>query len=224
MNALGNEGLTVLDQVAETCSNNPKEPKCEEIMTTMGKMLIKAGANVDGGSGFEISPLMAAIATRKCLLVRELLQANCGPKVVRKGTIIYNYLDRDRVIGNFMGASFYSHIMDCAAFLFLDCCSTPEYQDIQELFVQYFESEKESLAEQGIHPPPVSLARLCRVVIRASLPRGRTFQGAVDQLPLPENIKDFIGLRSEEPEPPAVRLMLPDCLECAQRWQQQQAQ
>ena len=49
----------------------------------------------------------------------------------------------------------------------------------------------------GLCPPPVPLPllRLCRVAIRPLLPKGPAFLTAVDQLPLPRQIRDLIAFR-----------------------------
>ena len=85
VNALGFGGLTVLDQVSRTITSDPSEPKTEETVLTMGKMLIDAGATVEGEYDTETSPILAAILTGKHLLVREFMLANFRIKVVRRG-------------------------------------------------------------------------------------------------------------------------------------------
>ena len=212
VNALGFGSMTVLDQVAQKDTTpkadgvvgflnqdnqedmtDPNKPTPEDVMTAMGKILIQAGADVDGTHDFEYSPLMSAIVTRKCRLVRDLLQANCNTNMVREVT--FTHLG-PQAICNFLQASVKNHTMDCATYIFVDCCSTPELQDVQEIFFEYFATKKELLADQGIHPSPVSLSRLCRVALRDALPRGCSFQGAVDRLPLAPHVRRFVGLRS----------------------------
>ena len=195
VNAPGFGGLTVLDQVSRTITSDPSEPKTEETVLTMGKMLIDAGATVEGEYDTETSPILAAILTGKHLLVREFMLTNFRIKVVRRGPgpIIQPFRE---LLCNFLRACFQSNIMDIASYIYVDCCCCPDGQELWTIFFEYFATKKELLAEQGIHPSPVSLSRLCRVALRAALPRGRTFQGAVDQLPLAPHVRRFVGLRS----------------------------
>ena len=190
------KGKTVLNQVTEARLVSPNKLRPEETTAEIVRLLIEAGADVEGGNP-GLTPVMTAMASSQCLVVRELLGANCSTKMLPRGVVIAKDLPRNKAIYNFMKASYKGDCVDCASYLLADCCTAPKNREVQGLFYHILRQVNESLAKQGILQPPVSLARLCRVVVRASLPRGREFQRALDQLPLPRPIKDFVMLQRD---------------------------
>ena len=175
-----------------------KRPYQLGIMTEMGRMLIEAGVDVDGENSVRFNPLVYSVYTEKCGLVRELLQANCETKRFREDVRTEGgTLKSGEVLNEKLTNAYEEHYMHFASFLYVDCCCAPEDQHIQQIFFDFCGDHEESLRKEGIDldRPPLSLTRLCRVALRSSLPRGRSFQSAVDQLPLPSLLRDFVGLR-----------------------------
>ena len=187
VNALFTDGLNILMEIPQTVGNDVKARKD---MVTLMQMVIEAGASVDWDSS-KNNPLTAALAHGNPALLRELLLVNCPTKMVRKGTLLSDLADRDDAIWHMTSWTTNKPEFDFVEYLFLDCCCSPEDKDIQELFYDACNCNCREFGER----PPLSLVRLCRVALRSSLPRGRSFQSAVDQLPLPSLLKDFVALR-----------------------------
>ena len=196
VNAQGSDGQNLLYTIAATDVEG--EVDREEILTKMGRLLIEAGIDVDGGTDEELNPLTYCIRRPKSALFKELLLANCDTKMFRKETkrcCSSKCVHRDRDLRNFL---LFAHIDKCvyfATYLFVDCfCG---HRDVQQMFFAFFTKYETFRKSEGLDldRPPLSLTRLCRVALRSSLPRGCSFQSAVDQLPLPSLLKDFVGLR-----------------------------
>ena len=148
------------------------------------EMIIKAGADVNFNTRRGDTPLQIAISSYNIAGAWLLLQANCSVKVTRK--LVF--------AREFMGTTILAEAQYCAVFLFGDFCQTTEDQQI------FFDlSRTERMLENGepldLTRPPLSLARLCRLAVRATLPSGAAFPPAVDKLPLPTYTKDYIALR-----------------------------
>ena len=207
VNILGPSGENVLNNVATAVSSAGHKGE-QEMAAEMGRLLIEAGIDLNGG---DVDPLISCIFHSNFGLLKALLQANCETKGLRHDAMIEADWDLHDGLQDFLSDAFEEHYMHITSFLYLDCCCDPEDQNIQEMFFvfcgdkeeQQFLSDfcgdhEEALTYDGIDldRPPLSLTRLCRVALRSSLPRGRSFQSAVDQLPLPSLLKDFVGLRS----------------------------
>ena len=200
LNNLGGYGGNLLNHVASypLSYGLTRRPYQLGIMTEMGRMLIEAGIDVDDGHCVRFNPLVYSVYTEKCGLVRELLQANCETKRFKEAARTDSRtLNSGDSLSEYLTDAYEEHYMHFASFLYVDCCCAPEDQHIQQIFFDFCGDHEESLRKEGIDldRPPLSLARLCRVALRSSLPRGCSFQSAVDQLPLPSLLKDFVGLR-----------------------------
>ena len=194
---VGQHGINLLsDIVTVPMSVESKRPRQQEIHTKMGRTLIEAGNDVDGGDCAGFNPLVTCIRTGNCGLLKALLQANCETKKLRG-----HPLNCSDFLSKYLTDAYEEHYMHFASFLYVDCCCAPEDQHIQQIFFDFCGDHEESLRKEGLDldRPPLSLTRLCRVALRFSLPRGRSFQSAVDQLPLPSLLKDFVGLQ-ESPQ------------------------
>ena len=151
--------------------------------------VLKAGALVDGINPSHSSPLDNALLSENFLVVKQLLQANSAGK-----------LDR-RVINNSRIALMHSAVQngtkDMATFIFGDAYSSGPNQDLQQMIYDLSLTPEASVNDEtiGLNRPPVSLYRLCRLAVRATLPKGPAFPCAVDQLPLAIHVKDFIAMR-----------------------------
>ena len=149
------------------------------------EMIIEAGADVNFNTRHGDTPLQIAISSYNIAGAWLLLRANCSVKVTRK--LVF--------AREFMGTTILAEAQYCAVFLFGDFCQTTEDQQV------FFDlSRTEWMLENGepldLTRPPLSLARLCRLAVRATLPSGAAFSPAVDKLPLPTYTKDYIALRA----------------------------
>ena len=174
----GQGGRTVLNYAATT-NFYVRDPDGE-----MVALLIKGGADVDGAKNADMSPLESAIYSKNTLAIRELVQGNCDCKIQRfennyHGLRFMQLCDEDP---NDVDLSEYT------AFILVESSSAEEQLHYYDRYPKY--SEK-----IGISAPPISLVRMCRLVLRSSLPKGAAFLTAVDQLPLPRTLRDFIALR-----------------------------
>ena len=175
--------------------------------------LIQDGADVNAVCSDGHTPLMEFMDYPDFHIILQLLQANSSGRVTLKDL-------KDDKICHFMREAILNGATDCAEFMFQDSCSLKEDQDLQQRFIdlslkpesrvnQEDFGETETIGLYGLlceqeildamsldlSPPPLSLYRLCRLVIRASLPKGPAFLTAVDQLPLASLVRDFIALR-----------------------------
>ena len=175
--------------------------------------LMEEGADVDAKCSEGLTPLMEFMDSPNFKIIRLLLQANCNSQVAMKGV-------GEQEISCFMREAILNGAIDCAEFMFQDSCSLNEDQDLQQRFIdlslrpesrvnQEDFGETETIGLYGLlcereilemayidlSPPPLSLYRLCRLAIRASLPKGPAFLKAVDQLPLARHVRNFIALR-----------------------------
>ena len=145
------------------------------------RMLIDAGANVDGDPNADRTPLESALYSCNLVAVRGLLQSNCSGRISKAKN---NYS-----IVFFMHNALSENARDCASFILSDSCCTEDQHMYYGLSPFYTE-------EIGLCVPPISLARMCRLVFRSRLPKGRMFLSAVDRLPLPPQLRNFIALRA----------------------------
>ena len=164
-------------------------------------IVLKAGAHVDGINPSYSSPLDTAVSIKdhdqngfalsykNIVAVQHLLQANSSGKLQRLGL-------NDRRI-DFMRLAVQKGVKDMATFIFGDACSSGPNQDLQQTIYDLSLTPEASVDGEtiGLDRPPVSLYRLCRLAVRATLPKGLAFPSAVDQLPLAIHVKDFIALR-----------------------------
>ena len=175
--------------------------------------LIQDGADVDAVCSDGHTPLMEFMDYPDFKIMRQLLQANSSGRVTLKDL-------QDNEICRLMRKAILNGATDCAEFMFQDSCSLNEDQDLQQRFIdlsmrpesrvnQEDFGETETIGLYGLlreqeildatsldlSPPPLSLYRLCRLAMRASLPKGPAFLKAVDQLPVASLVRDFIALR-----------------------------
>ena len=183
---LNGDGQFILYQIAFASKDT------QELRDMSGE-LIEAGADVDRANYNGITPLVAAIYGENTLMIKALLQANCNPDIVTKE---HPLCERKNLLFCFLCQ--HRTAMDYAVYLLVDCCYEVEKQAVQNYF---FKSVKKQI--QGLEidiskygSPPIPLYRLCRVAVRALLPRGNTFPRAVDKLPLPKSVKDFVAFRT----------------------------
>ena len=162
------------------------------IAAEMMEKLIIAGLDVDSISPYERTPLMNSIKAFNPLVSRLLLQVNCSCKL--------KMFSNDSQVASFMCNATYEDCQDCATFLFGDCLSSPEDQDLQKYYYNLSLTPRalEDGESIGLSPPPTSLYRLCRLALRASLPKGLAFLPAVQKLELPHHVRDFVSLMSDE--------------------------
>ena len=148
------------------------------------EMSIKAGADVNFNTRYGKTPLQIAVNSVNVAGAWLLLQANCSEKITRK-------VDKAR---QFMVQAIKEDAQSCAVFIFGDFCQTTEDQ---RLFFDLSQTKEAMVNGDGVGltRPPLSLARLCRLAVRATLPSGAAFPPAVDKLPLPTYTKDYIALR-----------------------------
>ena len=193
---------TVLNKVAGL-SDGDEGPASPKERAHLIDVLIRAGADVDGSIHPEPTPLTDdrtpltdAIFSRNCPIVRQLLQANCRGKVSRMESCValLHHTYRDTKFTNFMQRSIKEDCVDCATFVFGEACRD---SNLRKLFLTLSLLPQASVNGEtiGLCRPPYSLFRLCRIAVRSSLPKGPTFLDAVDQLPLPFHVKDFIAFR-----------------------------
>ena len=183
LNAKTRAGESILHVVA-------RDSETPNIAADMMEKLIHAGLDVDSMSPYQ-TPLMNSIEAFNPLVAQLLLQANCSCKLKK-----FSY---DSQVAGFMAESTYRNSQDCATFLFGDCLSSPEDQDLQKYYYNLSLTEEalEDGESIGLSPPPTSLLRLCRLAVRASLPKGLTFLTAVEKLPLPRILRDFVTLQGK---------------------------
>ena len=179
-----------------------------ENMSKICKILIDAGADVNARSDLNLTPINDTTHSCNFLVVRQLLQVNAE-------VCLFPGFPKSRY-SNFMRESILQNAKDCAAYVLQDSlCFSWEYvapqgavdlpedmitQDaLSELSSEpeamVYHEEKEDYETVGLSPLPISLYRMCRVAVRATLPSGPTFPDAVDQLPLAQHVKDFIAFR-----------------------------
>ena len=178
------QGETVLHVVAWN-----KGGETPTMAAEMMETLIKAGADIDCVSDHGRTPLMDAVRSASPRMVRLLLQANCSCKMTK--------FPDDRQVVKFMRQTILDESEDCATFLFGDSWSLPEDQDLREHY--YNLSLTPGASDLGdtieLSRPPTSLYRLCRLALRALLPKGLAFLRAVEELPLAPHVRDFVALR-----------------------------
>ena len=174
VNANWGQGGTVLNFAASTNLYD------QELDGEMVALLIKGGADVDGAKNADMSPLESAICSKNMLAVSELLRANCSGRIQR--------FESDYTALYFLSLAIEEDVKDCAAFVLGDSSHKKDQRDYYKMCPEYSR-------EIGICLPPISLARMCRLVLRESLPKGASFLTAVDKLPLPRTLRDFIALR-----------------------------
>ena len=181
--------VDVPDSAGETPLHRASGQPCKilsEKQAAMCEILIQAGANVDVPGYTGLTPLMKAVKLSHLSIVRQLLQANCAATMTM--TIPVYYLTA------FMAEARATNATDCATFIFGDSCSSTQDQR----FFYDLSLRPEAMVNGktvGLSKPPVSLLRLCRKAVRRVLPKGPAFLRAVDRLPLPTDIKDFIALQ-----------------------------
>ena len=190
-----------------------KRDKDEYYREATSYILIQDGADVNAVCADGHTPLMEFMDYPDFQIIRQLLQANSSGRVTLKD------LEDDKIC-HFMREAILNGATDCAEFMFQDSCSLNKDQDLQQRFIDLsmrpesrvnqedfgetetiglygLLSEREILetASLDLSPPPLSLYRLCRLAIRASLPKGPAFLKAVDQLPVASLVRDFVALR-----------------------------
>ena len=179
-----------------------------ENMSKICKILIDAGADVNARSDLNLTPINDTTHSCNFLVVRQLLQVNAE-------VCLFPGFPKSRY-SNFMRESILQNAKDCATYVLQDSlCFSWKYvapqravnllkdmitQDaLSELSSEpeamVYHEEKEDYETVGLSPLPISLYRMCRVAVRATLPSGPTFPDAVDQLPLAKHVKDFIAFR-----------------------------
>ena len=197
-------GRTVLHMAAGVVGGTRKP----ENMSKICKFLIDAGADVNARCHFNLTPMNDTTHSCNFLVVRQLLQVNAE-------ICLFPGFPKSRY-SNFMRESILQNAKDCATYVLQDSlCFSWEYvvpqravnllkdmitQDaLSELSSEpeamVYHEEKEDYETVGLSPLPISLYRMCRVAVRATLPSGPTFPDAVDQLPLAKHVKDFIAFR-----------------------------
>ena len=183
----------IMNEVAEIRWPDPSTPNIKDTMTAMAEVLIEAGADVDAGNKPQ-TPLMDTVIALNYSMARLFLQANCD-------TVLLDEYDctlfsRDELYGDFLRES--KGNTDCATYVMVDACCAEDDQEIQKLYFECFKENKELVDDLGVQleHPPISLYRLCRVAVGASLPTGRAFHKAEEQLPLPQHVKDFVAFRN----------------------------
>ena len=159
-------------------------PAKREKAVHLTELLIKAGVDVNLRNYYGTTSLESAVNSANVPGAWLLLQANCSVKITRK-------------VGNarqFMVKAIKQNAQSCAVFVFGDFCQTTEDQ---QLFFDLSQTKKVMVNGElvDLTRPPLSLARLCRLAVRATLPSGAAFPPAVDKLPLPRYTKDYVALR-----------------------------
>ena len=160
------------------------------------EMLIREGADVNLLNSFKATPLESAVSAANVAGAILLLQANCAFKVSRdvKQPPHISKSQHEKEFKRFMAEALKQNAQYCAIFIFSDsCCSSEDQQYFCDISLQ-----PEAMVDGeriGLTRPPLSLARLCRLAVRATLPSGAAFSPAVDKLPLPTYTKDYVALR-----------------------------
>ena len=190
------ENRKILNEVAEMRFHDAEMPHIHELMTNMAEVLIEAGADVDGADSVDRTPLMEAVIACNYSMVKLFLQANCNMEMLDEDCDLCQTLERDDIFKEFLRDS--KGYTDCVTYIMVDACCAEDDQEIQKLYFQCFQENEELVDDLGVQleHPPISLFRLCRVAVRASLPTGRAFHKAVEQLPLPPLVKDFVAFQT----------------------------
>ena len=176
---------TILTSLLRDCHPEVQNsPRIQKKLIYLIEMMIKAGADVNLNSRYGRTPLEVAISSCTVTGAWLLLQANCSVKITRE---VINF-------PMFMVRAVEEEAQSCAIFVFGDFCQTTK--DQQVFFdISCEERTLENIEPLGLTRPPLSLARLCRLAVRAILPSGAAFSPAVDKLPLPRHVKDYVALR-----------------------------
>ena len=175
VNARNSHGETTLQRLLGIYCSGEREKTmaaCE--------WLIDAGAEVDLNNPGGKSLVECAVLYRYVPVVKILLQVNC-PVGMKK-----SFLDPCR----FMHVAVKEKAKDCAVFIFGDSCSTEDqlfFYDISHRLGAMLDGES-----IGLSRPP--MYRLSRRVVRSLLPTGPAFLPALNGLPLPRNVQDFVAL------------------------------
>ena len=177
VNVRNSDGETTLQRLLRIYSSSEREERmaaCE--------WLIDAGADVDLNTEGK-SLVECAARYRYVPVVKKLLQANC-PVRLKKTFFDPSY---------FMHVAVKEKAKDCAIFIFGDSSSTED-----QLFFHDVSHQPDAMLDGesiGLSRPPISLYRLSRRVVRSLLPTGPAFIPALNGLPLPRNVQDFVALR-----------------------------
>ena len=188
------DGTKILNEVAQIRLNQNEDPTMAEI----AKVLVEAGADVDGAIDSERTPLMDAVVSCNCPMAREFLQANCDTEMMDEDSDMCHMIKRSVLLEGFIRCC--ESDMACATYILVDACCAERDQQAQRLYFKYLQENKELLSSAGVQleRPPISLYRLCRVAVRSTLPKGCVFRKALDQLPLPQHVMDFIALETSQ--------------------------
>ena len=178
VNVKDRDGETTLQRLLGTYSSRG----IEERMAAC-QWLIDAGADVDLNNPGGESLVECAARYYYVPVVKKLLQVNCpvGLKKTFPG------------LNHFMHVALREKAKDCAVFLFGDCFSTED-----QLFFYEVSHQPDAMLDGesiGLSRPPISLYRLSRRAVRSLLPTGPAFIPALNGLPLPRNVQDFVALR-----------------------------
>ena len=201
-NKIGRRGEAILNHMMQKgfrCgASEPLVPE-EELPTrdSLCQMLIEAGADVDLPNTSGVTPLETAVIHSNTTGARQLLQANCDINVTS---------NVGGKAAEFMAEAVKENAKDCATFILGNGCGSKDQQFFMDLSHQ-----PEAMVggkTVGLSTPPTSLFRLCRLAIRATLPKGPSFLTAVEELPLPVRIRDFVALRLSCSVPDITSLQL----------------
>ena len=201
-NKIGMNGETILNKMMKSgfrCRTSltivPKEKR--QTRECLCQMLIEAGADVDLPNTSGTTPLESAVTHGYTIGARQLLQANCDVNVTS---------NVGGKAAQFMAEAVKENAEDCAMFILGDGCGFTD----QQFFLDLSHQPEAMVGGKtvGLSTPPTSLFRLCRLAIRATLPKGPSFLTAVEELPLPVRIRDFVALRLSCSVPDITSLQL----------------
>ena len=178
VNVGNSDGETILQRLLQIVGSRGRKER-----NAVCEWLIDAGADVDLTNPRGRSLVECAARYYYVPVVKKLLQLNClvGLKKTFPG------------INHFMHVAVKEKAKDCAIFIFGDCCSTED-----QLYFYDVSHQPDAMLDGesiGLSRPPISLYRLSRLAVRSLLPTGPAFLPALNGLPLPRSVQDFVAFR-----------------------------
>ena len=177
-----NEGESLLNFIGLL-----RYPGNEEDMAKMARMVAREEQrDFPHETLLQHAILQHAIRSQNWMVVRKLLQMNSAGRVQK----VIHY-------SQFMQAAIHSKAQDCARFIFGKACYSQGRRQRQLYFYRLSLTRDARVGGTtiGLDRPPLSLYRMCRVMVRSRLPKGPACLDAVDQLPLPRQVLGFVAFR-----------------------------
>ena len=177
VNVGNSDGETILQRLLQIVGSRGRKERnaaCE--------WLIDAGAEVNLTNPRGRSLVECAARYYYVPVVKKLLQLNCTVTMAKSSCYC-----------EFMCVALKEKAKDCAVFIFGDSRSTEDQHFFYDLSHRpHAMLDGESI---GLSRPPISLYRLSRLAVRSLLPTGPAFLPALNGLPLPRSVQDFVALR-----------------------------